>query len=170
MAQPPTRDKAEELVRKMEAVFLVDPSGFFPYFDSVYQGGGLTGGAGYRKFYGDNTFWEVKGLYSVLNYKLSKLEQSLRATSMVDCYSAREFGWRDATQVGYLRNQVRTRKKRTWRGSGFQETYVEGGPNTGLCAGCRSRAVWLLRIGTLCRVKAQIRQSKPSILPQRLPV
>ena len=67
---PPERDKVEDWVKKAEMLFLLDPSGVFPYFDSVYQGGGLTGGVGYRKFYGDNTFWEVKGLYSVLNYKL----------------------------------------------------------------------------------------------------
>src|SRR4051794_7908731 len=43
VAQPPTPDKAEALVRRLEELLILDPSGFFPYFDSVYQGGGLTG-------------------------------------------------------------------------------------------------------------------------------
>src|SRR5215212_10003355 len=69
-SSPPSRNTVERIVRKAEMLFLVDPSGFFPAFEGVYQGGGLTLGAGYRSFYGDNTFWQVKGLYSVLNYKL----------------------------------------------------------------------------------------------------
>ena len=31
------------------------PAGFYPYFDSVYSGGGFTLGAGYRHFTGDRT-------------------------------------------------------------------------------------------------------------------
>jgi hypothetical protein len=125
VARPPGPDKAEALVRKMEAVFLVDPSGFFPYFDSVYQGGGLTGGAGYRKFYGDNTFWEVKGLYSVLNYKLFEA-----ATVSKDRLNGRlmlgtRFGWRDATQVEYF-GVGQNSKEEDMARFRFQQTYVEG--------------------------------------------
>ena len=43
------------------------------YFASVYSGGGFTLGAGYRHFYGDRTLADVKGLYSVKNYKLLEL-------------------------------------------------------------------------------------------------
>src|SRR4051794_30456500 len=68
--RPPSTGKLEGLVLKAESIFLVDPAGFYPYFESVHQGGGLTFGAGYRKYFGDNTFWDVKGLWSVLNYKL----------------------------------------------------------------------------------------------------
>ena len=125
MAQPPTRDKAEELVRKMEAVFLVDPSGFFPYFDSVYQGGGLTGGAGYRKFYGDNTFWEVKGLYSVLNYKLIEAGTVSKDHLNGRLLFGTRFGWRDATQVGYFGIGQNSKEEDMARFR-FQETYVEG--------------------------------------------
>jgi hypothetical protein len=124
-SRPPTIDRAEEVVRKLESVFLVDPSGFFPYFDSVYQGGGLTVGAGYRQFYGDNTFWEVKGLYSALNYKLveggtvSKDHFSKRLT-----FGAR-LGWRDATQVAYygVGQGSEEEDRANFR---FQETYTEG--------------------------------------------
>src|SRR4051812_26452253 len=63
--RPPEVARAEGLVRRFEELFLIDPSGFFPSFDSIYPGGGLTFGAGYRQFYGDNTFWQVRGLYSL---------------------------------------------------------------------------------------------------------
>ena len=100
-ARPPEPDRLERLIGRVEKIFLVDPSGWFPYFDSVYQGGGITLGAGYRGFFGDNTFWQVKGLYSFLNYKLIE-----GAVASKDRWNRRlslnsRLGWRDATQVAY---------------------------------------------------------------------
>jgi hypothetical protein len=40
----------ERRLLMIEREFLVDPSGFYPYFGSVYSGGGFTLGAGYRRF------------------------------------------------------------------------------------------------------------------------
>src|SRR5262249_49755543 len=45
-SEPPKPARAEEIMRKVETLFLLDPSGFFPAFESVYQGGGLTVGGG----------------------------------------------------------------------------------------------------------------------------
>ncbi len=44
------------------------PSGPYPSVDSVYQGGGTTGGVGYRQYVGDRTFLNVRGLYSTKHY------------------------------------------------------------------------------------------------------
>ena len=66
---PHTPNKAEALVGKIEEILLVSPSGFYPFFGSVWSGGGFTLGAGYRQFTGDNTFFDIKGLYSFSNYK-----------------------------------------------------------------------------------------------------
>ena len=87
------------LTLKRELVDL--PSGFYPYFASAYSGGGLTLGAGYRQFYGDRTHWDVKGLYSVKNYKFIELSTDSwgHAHGRVDLHL--RTGWRDATQVGY---------------------------------------------------------------------
>jgi len=49
-------------------------SRLYPYFDSVYSGGGFTLGAGYRRYVGDYAFTEVRGLYSFKNYKSSSSE------------------------------------------------------------------------------------------------
>ena len=125
VSRPPKQDRAERLIRKVETLFLIDPSGFFPAFESVYQGGGLTLGGGYRQFYGDNTFWQVKGLYSLLNYKLVE-----GATVSKDRWKGRltlgtRVGWRDATQVAYygIGQKSELEDRTNYR---FQQTYAEG--------------------------------------------
>jgi hypothetical protein len=93
--------RAEELVVRFKEGFLSGPSGFYPMYGSVYGGGGASFGAGYRRYYGDNTFWDVKGLYSIRNYKWIELStDSLgHARSRIDLHA--RAGWRDATQVGF---------------------------------------------------------------------
>ena len=97
----PQPDKAEKLVSRFEDIFLLDPSGFYPYFASVYHGGGLTLGAGYRKFYGDNTSWNIQGLYSFKNYKLIEAGTESKDHLNRRLSFGAKAGWRDATQVGY---------------------------------------------------------------------
>jgi hypothetical protein len=86
---------------KLRKEFLDEPSGFYPYFGSVYSGGGFTLGAGYRQFYADRTHWDVKGLYSFKNYKLIEFSTDSWALMQgkVDLHA--RIGWRDATQVAY---------------------------------------------------------------------
>ena len=92
---------AEELLLQARQTLIEQPSGFYPYFESVYSGGGFTLGEGYRHYTGDRTHWSVAGLYSVKGYKLIEASEvspghwsgrlDLRAIA----------GWRDATQVAY---------------------------------------------------------------------
>ena len=49
------------------------PNGFYPWFDSVYSGGGFTLGSGYRHYYGDQTSWSARGLFSAKAYKLAEV-------------------------------------------------------------------------------------------------
>jgi hypothetical protein len=93
-------NKAEEWIKRIEDNFLV-PSGFYPYFGSVYSGGGFTLGAGYRRAFSDRNTWNVNGLWSLKNYKLIQGDLTFpgrRATSPT--FTLRT-GWRDATQVAY---------------------------------------------------------------------
>src|SRR4029434_8596413 len=53
---------SENLLVTMRKTLVEKPSGLYPYFDSVYSGGGFTAGVGYRHFTGDRTFWNVAGL------------------------------------------------------------------------------------------------------------
>jgi hypothetical protein len=97
---PPRPDNAEKWVLRAEKI-LTEPSGFFPYFDTVYMGGGFTLGAGYRRFYGDKTFWDIKGLYSFKNYKLIEGETVSRGHWNGKLNLKSRLQWRDATQVAY---------------------------------------------------------------------
>ena len=95
----PTRFDA--VMNSLEQSFSSPPSGFFPVAGSVYSGGGLSLGAGYRQFYGRKAVWDLVGLYSVKNYK--KIEMGTRTPWDLDgrwTFGARG-GWLDATQVGY---------------------------------------------------------------------
>ena len=92
---------AENLLKTVRRQLIEQPSGFYPYFGSVYSGGGFTLGGGYREFTGDRSHLYVAGLYSLSAYKLAEVgfvspghfsgRVDLRATAT----------WRDATQVRY---------------------------------------------------------------------
>jgi hypothetical protein len=92
---------AERWAVALRREFLTEPSGFYPYFGSVYSGGGFTLGAGYRQFYGDRTHWDVKGLFSFKSYKLLELSTDSwgHADGRLDLHG--RVGWRDATQVSF---------------------------------------------------------------------
>ena len=99
--QPYVPSAFERKLLWLKREFLEQPSGFYPYFASVYSGGGFTLGAGYRQFYGDRTHADVKGLYSIKGYKLIEFStDSLgHAAGRVDLHA--RAGWRDATQVAF---------------------------------------------------------------------
>jgi hypothetical protein len=92
---------AERWVVTLRRELLDVPSGFYPYFASVYSGGGFTLGAGYRQYFGDRTHWDVKGLYSEKNYKFIELTTDSwgHGQGRLDLHG--RLGWRDATQVAY---------------------------------------------------------------------
>jgi hypothetical protein len=92
---------AEDLLLTVRQTIIEQPSGWYPYFGSVYSGGGFTVGAGYRQFTGDRTHWSVAGLISPKGYKL--IEASALSPGLwsgrLDLHGSA--GWRDATQVAY---------------------------------------------------------------------
>lgn len=100
-AAPPVKSKAERVFDNIRNGMVESPDGFYPYLDTVYSGGGFTLGAGYRDFVGDRSTIDVRGLYSIKNYKLIETtwfspmhwDERLDLTARV--------GWRDATQVSY---------------------------------------------------------------------
>ena len=92
---------AERTVVKLQREFLQDPNGFYPLFASVYSGGGFTLGGGYRRFYGDRTHADLKGMYSIKNYKLFEVSTDSwgHADNRLDLHA--RVGWRDATEVAF---------------------------------------------------------------------
>ncbi len=121
----PQPDKAEGIVRRFEGIFIEDPAGFYPTFGTVYHGGGLTLGAGYRKYYGDNTFWNIRGLYSFKNYKLIEAGTESKDHLNRRLSFGANAGWRDATQVGYFGLGIKSSLDNESRFR-FQETYADG--------------------------------------------
>ena len=93
--------RAEEFLLQARQTLVEQPSGFYPYFDSVYSGGGFTLGDGYRRFTGDRTHWSIAGLYSVKGYKLIEASEVSPGhwSGRLDLLATA--GWRDATQVAY---------------------------------------------------------------------
>lgn len=98
---PPQRSWPEQLLLTAQQTIVLQPSGFYPYFDSVYSGGGFTLGAGYRHFTGDQTHVNLAGLYSLTGYKFIEAgaTSSGHWSGRLDLHAAS--GWRDATQVAY---------------------------------------------------------------------
>ena len=120
-------NKVEQLLFRIEKggwFFSPNPRGLYPYFGSVYPGGSLTLGAGYRKYYGDYAHFDLRGLYSLNNYKLIEgliaLPNHLRGRLDVTA----RVGWRDATQVGYygLGTDSRAEDRANFR---ISETFAE---------------------------------------------
>jgi outer membrane protein assembly factor BamA len=122
-AAQPTR--AERIITRISDTFLQPRDGFYPYLGSVYGGGGFTPGAGFLRYYGDRSTFDIHGLYSFRNYKL--VEATTRspghAGGRLDLGA--RVGWRDATRVGYYGLGIESDKddRANYR---FKETYVGG--------------------------------------------
>jgi hypothetical protein len=99
--KPSTPHPAEQILLRVREALVEQPAGFYPYFDSVYSGGGFTLGAGYRQYTGDRAHWNVAGLYSAKSYKLIRADAVAPGlwSGRIDLRSS--VGWRDATQVRY---------------------------------------------------------------------
>jgi len=91
----------ERIMTNIERSYTSPPSGVFPFFGSVYPGGGLTLGAGYRHFYSREAIWEVKGLYSLKNYKLIEVGTRSPWNGSGRWTAGLRGGYRDAPQIGY---------------------------------------------------------------------
>jgi hypothetical protein len=119
--EPP---KGERIFLAVKKNLIDSPSGLYPLFGSVYGGGGLGMGGGFRQYYGDRTFWDVKGLWSIRNYKLGEVSTDSQghAHNRIDLRA--RIGWRDAPQVAYygqgpdtaLEDRVNFRFKQTYAG------------------------------------------------------
>jgi outer membrane protein assembly factor BamA len=124
-SHPRQTNKAEKWIRQFEGVLLEDSAGLSPAIGSVYHGGGVALGANYRKYFGDNTFWNVKALYSIRNYKLVEAKTESRDHLGKRLSFGSRLGWRDATQVGYygLGTNTQQEARANFR---FQETSLDG--------------------------------------------
>jgi outer membrane protein assembly factor BamA len=124
-AKPYTPNKFERIMDAVEAGLASPPSGVYPVLDSVYGGGGLTLGAGYRRFFARRAVWDVEGLYSIKNYKLVRFDARTPSTDDGRLNLGFQAGWRDATQVGYYGLGIDTSKDDR-ANADIQETWARG--------------------------------------------
>lgn len=99
--RPHEPSTAEKVTVKVHGVLTKMQNGFYPNVGSVYSGGGFAIGPGYRRFYGDRSLVDVKGLYSIRSYKLVEVgtQSPGHANGLLDVYA--RAAWRDATQVAF---------------------------------------------------------------------
>ena len=93
--------KAETFLARLEESFASPPDGFYPEIGRIYQGGGFSLGAGYRRFFAREAVWNARTMYSIKNYK--QVEIGARTpwhTNGRWTLDAR-VGWLDAPQVAY---------------------------------------------------------------------
>ncbi len=121
---PYTPNKAELILDQLTDTLVENPNGFYPYFDSVYSGGGFTLGAGYRRYIGDRANWNVAGLYSAKNYKLIELGLHSPGARHGRFDFAVTTGWRDATQVAFYGLGIESPEDRS--NFRMQQGYVDG--------------------------------------------
>lgn len=104
-AVPYVPNRAEALFQRFEREgfpFVGTPTGFYPAFSSVYPGGRLALGAGYRRFTGDSAQFDVHALYSLATYK--RVEASFRSPGHARgrLEVGGRVGWLDAPRVAYF--------------------------------------------------------------------
>ena len=111
--------------------------GIYPVLGGVYSGGGLTLGVGYRRFYGDRSRWDIKGLYSIKNYKLFELRTrtpSVTTVAALDFGRARRVARCDrrwhfhGLGIDSPKTAANFRMKQTYFGGELDASPVVGGP------------------------------------------
>ena len=77
--QPPQSNGVERLLDRLEDWGFIggEPRGFYPWFGSVYPGGGFAAGAGVRKPFGDDGALNVFGGYSVSTFARAQADLAL---------------------------------------------------------------------------------------------
>jgi hypothetical protein len=122
---PETRTKPEIVLDYVGKFLTPKPRGFFPVFDSVYSGGGLTLGGGYGWAYGDKSMFAVRGLYSIKNYKLFDVFTTSPGHMNGHLTLFATAGWRNATDAAFYGLGMKTSlSDRT--DSDLKETYARG--------------------------------------------
>lgn len=124
-ADEPSR--AERFFEQLEEGkwFLGAPRGWYPYFGSIYPGGGIAGGAGYRHHIGYDSYVDVAAMVSVNNSKKVQIVGSTPNHLRRRLDLAGTISWLDATQVPfYGLGKDSARADRTL--FGLRRTQMEG--------------------------------------------
>jgi hypothetical protein len=99
--QPYVPTKSERLISKFESTFVYPTQTWHPFFDNAYAGGGFALGAGYMTHVSAFSSIDVRGSYSIRDYK--RVEAEFVSPRLFNRRGELSVlgGWRDATQVAF---------------------------------------------------------------------
>ena len=104
VAAPEQPTRAEIFFDQLEhgKWFLGVPRGWYPILGTIYPGGGLAGGVGYRHHIGYDSYVDVSAMYSLANYKRVAITGSTpnHAGGRLDMSGS--LSWMDATQIPFF--------------------------------------------------------------------
>jgi surface antigen Omp85-like protein len=98
---PPVPGKVEALLNRADAILAGGVPSWHPFLDSAYAGGGFTLGMGYAHHVSPYNLFDVRGSYTVRDYK--RVEAEFTAPRLFHRRGALTVlgGWREATQAGF---------------------------------------------------------------------
>jgi surface antigen Omp85-like protein len=122
---PYVPSKGERLAAKIENILNGEGKHLHPFFESAYSGGGFAFGPGYTQHVSGYNFVDVRGSYSLSNYKRAEIEFVAPRLFHRRGELSLLGGWRDATQVGFYGLGIDTSKddRTNYR---FQRPYASG--------------------------------------------
>jgi len=98
---PYVQSRGEEVMGRVQDFLVNQRIRWYPFLQNAYSGGGLALGAGYRQFVSAYSTVDVRGSYSIQDFKLAEVE--FRSPRLFHRRAALSVvgGWRDAPAVGF---------------------------------------------------------------------
>jgi hypothetical protein len=98
---PYVQGKVEAFVTRLEDTLTNGVPSWHPFFENAYSGGGFTLGVGYAHHVSAYNWFDVRGSYTISNYK--RVEAEFVAPRLFHRRGSLSLlgGWREATQVGF---------------------------------------------------------------------
>jgi hypothetical protein len=123
--RPYVPSKGERIAGKLENILTGEGKHFHPFFESSYSGGGFAVGAGWLQHVSPFNFVDVRGSYSLSNYKRAEIEFVAPRLFHRRGELSLLGGWREATQVSFRGLGIDSpRDNRT--SYGFTRPYASG--------------------------------------------
>ena len=98
---PYVPNKGERIFTHVDTILEGGQLRWHPFFDSAYSGGGFTLGVGHLNYIGGYNSLDVRGSYTITNYKRAEAEFVAPRLFNRRGHLSVLGGWREATQVGF---------------------------------------------------------------------
>jgi hypothetical protein len=101
MLHPYIETSGERVMARVERLLSEAPR-WHPFFESAYQGGGLTAGLGYEQHVSSYNWIDIRGSYTINQYKRAEAEFVAPRLFHRRAQLSVLGGWREATEVGFF--------------------------------------------------------------------